>query len=193
MALARDLPRLGIVASDTALEELRAIAVDLDVSAPGAHGGLVPGDTCPSNAVETDEGLVLLDFEGAEYRHIAWEAAYLSVPWPSCWCSWSLPPEVAEQALSVWRQTVAPVFPAVMAPSFDDDLVRATTAWAFISAGWFLGPALDGDPPPADPARRAIVPTRRALLQHRLSGVAEQDTPFCRLCVTLPLRRTGPR
>ena len=35
--------------------------------------------------------LVLLDFEGAEWRHVAWDLAYLRVPWPTCWCSWRLP------------------------------------------------------------------------------------------------------
>jgi len=89
--LARDLPRLGITVPAPAVDELRGVAASLDVSAPGSAGALVPGDTCPSNALETDSGIVLLDFEAAEHRHIAWEAAYLSVPWPSCWCSWRLP------------------------------------------------------------------------------------------------------
>jgi len=72
-ALARDLPRLGVPMTAGALEELRELAVTLDVTAPGAPGALVPGDTCPSNAVDSDSdnGMVLLDFEGAEYRHLA--------------------------------------------------------------------------------------------------------------------------
>ena len=175
-ALARDLPRLGVPVPPAALEELRGLADALDVGTPGSPGGLVPGDTCPSNAVESAEGLVLLDFEGAEYRHLAWEAAYLTVPWPSCWCSWRLPEPLVARALAVWQQAVAPVVPVVTSPAFRDDLVQATLGWVFISTGWMLGAALDGDPPPADPARRQVVPRRRALLQHRLGQVARQDS-----------------
>jgi len=101
--LARDLPRLGITVPVPAVEELRGVAASLDVSAPGSAGALVPGDTCPSNALEADGGIVLLDFEAAEHRHIAWEAAYLLVPWPSCWCSWRLPAEVTARALQAWQ------------------------------------------------------------------------------------------
>jgi len=174
--LARDLPRLGVPVPADALEELRELPGTLDVTAPGAPGALVPGDTCPSNAVECDDGLVLLDFEAAEYRHLAWEAAYLTVPWPTCWCSWRLPDSVAAQALTSWQQAVEPAFPVVTTPASQDDLVRATLGWVFVSVGWSLAAALDGDPPHPDPARRPMMPSRRALLQHRLRLAAEQDT-----------------
>jgi len=175
-ALRRDLPRLGVRATAGALEELLELAVTLDVTAPGTPGALVPGDTCPSNAVDSNNGMVLLDFEGAEYRHLAWEAAYLTVPWPSCWCSWRLPDSLVARALTRWQQAVAPAFPVVATPSFRDDLLRATLGWVFISVGWLLAAALDGDPPPSDPSRRHLIPTRRALLQHRLRLAAQQDT-----------------
>ena len=176
--LARELPRLGVHVSADALVELRGIGDALDVSVLGAAGALAPGDTCPSNAVETAEGIVLLDFEGAEYRHVAWEAAYLTVPWPSCWCSWALPPQVTELALARWRQAVSGALPEVLTPGFADDLVRAATGWAFISTGWFLGSAFAGDPPPSEPARRSLIPRRRALLQHRLGQVAALKSPL---------------
>ena len=134
------------------------------------------GRHLPQHAVDTDDGLVLLDFEGAEYRHLAWEAAYLTVPWPSCWCSWRLPDAVVARALTVWQQAVAPACPAATAAPFQDDLVRATLGWVFISTGWFLAAALEGDPPPSDPGRRHLIPTRCALLQHRLRLAAQQET-----------------
>lgn len=71
---------------------------------------------------------------------------------------------------------MVPTFPVVATPSFQDDLVRATLGWVFISTGWFLSAALDGDPPPPDPGRRHLMPTRRALLQHRLRLAAQQET-----------------
>lgn len=176
VSLGRDLPRLGVPLTAGVLQELRDLPEALDVTAPGSPGALVPGDTCPSNAIDGDDGLVLLDFEGAEYRHLAWEASYLTVPWPSCWCSWLLPDAVAGQALAAWTRSVASTHPAVTASSFQDDLIKATIGWVFISVGWFLAPALDGDPPPPDPTRRHMIPTRRALLQHRLRLAAEQRT-----------------
>ena len=77
------------------------------------HGVLVPGDTCPDNALYVGGRLTLIDFEAAAYRDPAWEAAYLVVPWPTCWCSWALPAEVSARALSTWRATVAPAVPEV--------------------------------------------------------------------------------
>lgn len=154
-ALARHLPRLGVTPPAAALDELRALR-------PGGPAALSPGDTCPDNNVRTADGYVLIDFEAAEFRPLAWEAAYLRVPWPTCWCSWTLPAEVAERALGRWREAVGPL-PA----DFDGEVDRATVAWTFISTGWFLARILAGDDPPED----IPTPTRRALLQHRLGRV----------------------
>ena len=45
-----------------------------------------PGDTCPGNALVTDGGIRLLDFEGASFRPVFLDAAYFRVPFPTCWC-----------------------------------------------------------------------------------------------------------
>jgi hypothetical protein len=152
-ALARQLPRLGLHPDPAALAELR----DLRLTGPGV---LTPGDTCPDNNVAGVNGCTLFDFEAAEFRHPAWEAAYLRVPWPTCWCSWALPEPVAEQALARWRDAFGPV-----PDGFDADLDRATLAWALISAGLFLPRILAGTDDPDDSRR----PLRRAMLQHRLT------------------------
>jgi hypothetical protein len=172
-ALRRLLPRLGVAPPEAALEELRGVAGSFATAA----GGLVPGDTCPDNAVDTEGGVVLLDFEAAAHRHVAWEAAYLVVPWPTCWCSWRLPADVAARAVEAWRDAVATALPVVRAPDFDADLARATIAWVFLSAGWLLEAALGDDPPPRAPERAGLMPTRRAMIQHRLSLAAGLDTP----------------
>jgi hypothetical protein len=175
-SLDRVLPALGVVPSARALAELREIADALDVALPGSPGGLVPGDTCPDNAVETDDGLVLLDLEAATYRHVAWEAAYLTVPWPSCWCSWRMPEEVVGAALDTWRSAVAPAVRVVGTPAFDDDLARATFGWVFVSAWWLLDDALRDDPPPRDHALAGLMPRRRQMLAHRFRLAAGLDT-----------------
>lgn len=123
------LPGLGISSSASALAELRAVNRHL-----GSEHALSPADTCPDNNTRTPDGMKLLDFEGTTFRHIAWDAAYLTVPWPSCWCSWALPAAVSESAVSTWRAAVSATFPSAATPDFDAKLEITRTAWAFVSA-----------------------------------------------------------
>jgi hypothetical protein len=169
-ALARNLPRLDVTPPAAALDELRSVCDDLVT----ATSGLAPGDTCPDNAIDAPDGVVLLDFEAASHRHAAWEGAYLTVPWPSCWCSWRLPAEVAARALARWGEALGPV---AAEPDFAGDLARTTVAWAVLSTAWLLPAALDGDPPPRNPAALGRTPPRRAMIQHRLGVAAALPTP----------------
>jgi hypothetical protein len=169
-ALVRDLPRLGVLPSAAALDELRNLCDELVTPA----SGLVPGDTCPDNAVDAPGGVVFLDFEAACHRHVAWEGAYLTVPWPTCWCSWRLPEAVVGRALARWRAALGP---AAAGPDFAGDLERTTIGWALLSTAWLLPAALDGDPPPRDPAVLGRTPTRRATIEHRLEVAGALATP----------------
>jgi hypothetical protein len=175
--LERQLSGLGVTGPrvTAALAELREIAAALWIDAQNAHRGVLgPGDTCPDNNVETPDGLMLLDFEAAAITHPAWEAAYLTVPWPTCWCAWRLPDDVAAAALGRWRNRVSAVLPWVAGAGFADDLRLATTAWAWISTSYFLPAALEGDPPTTDPTRPR--PDRVTTIQHRLRAQVE-ETP----------------
>jgi hypothetical protein len=111
--------------------------------------GLVAGDTCPDNALYADGQLTLIDFEAAAHRHVAWQAAYLLVPLPTCWCSWALPDQVAQRALAQWRQSGARAISAVAAAFLADDLARAVIAWTFVSLTVLLPRAI------AEPAARS--------------------------------------
>jgi hypothetical protein len=163
-ALAPLLPQLGVRPSAAALDELRGLRV-------GGPAALTPGDACPDNNVLTQDGYVLIDFEWAEFRPVAWDAAYLRVPWPTCWCSWALPGEVVERALDRWRAAIGP-----LPPDFDVELDRATLAWTFISTGFFLPRILDG----TDHVQNRAGPVRRAFLHHRLR-TAPGDGPLADL------------
>ena len=169
--LATNLPRLGVTPGSGALAAIRALASGL---AP-AGTALDPGDACPDNNLETPDGLILLDFEWAEFRHVGWVAAYLRVPWPTCWCSWRMPDEVTDAALGRWRRTLAPTLPSVASGEFAGTLGRLTAAWAFLSMEFFLARAIEGDPPSPDPDRQR--PGLRALLQHRLAAIEEAPVP----------------
>jgi len=178
-ALAADLPLLGFHPSEQALAELRGL--DGLLGGPPQAWALTPSDACPDNNRLTADGLVLLDLEGAQLRHVAWDAAYLLVPWPSCWCSWRLPADVAHAALESWRAAVA--LPYAHDPAFEDDLRTVSLGWAMTSAGWFLRRAAQDDQPqpatptpqghgaaPAGGSRRSAAPAAAALaaLAHEL-------------------------
>ena len=160
--LDRECGSLGVRLPSGALDELRALAKRL-----GGDGlaALTPADACPDNNVVTDNGLVLVDYEGAQWRHIAWDVAYLQVPWPSCWCCWRLPDDVAARAVAAYRAAAAPAFPEVDQPGFGHDVEAAVVGWALVSTTWFIDNALGSDPP-LNPDRPT--PTRRAMILHRL-------------------------
>jgi aminoglycoside phosphotransferase (APT) family kinase protein len=158
---------LGVpVPSAAAWEHLRQLGDRLE-SGPAV---LSPGDTCPDNNVDTPGGLMLLDFEAAQWRHPAWDVAYLVVPWPTCWCSWRLPAEVAEQAIGRYQQ--ASERPWARSAGFRADVEAAVTVWAFTTTALFLAKALGDDPPPADPAK--LMPPRRAVILDRLARVSSE-------------------
>jgi hypothetical protein len=156
-----------------AREELRGLATRLDC--PSA---LTPADACPDNNLSTPDGLVLIDFEGAQWRPVAWDAAYLVVPWPTCWCSWRIPDEVAEQAIDTYRAASGLSVTAA-------DIELAVVGWVFISVALFLPRALLEDVPPGNPAKPG--PNRRALILHRLAHASRspQTPALARLAADL--------
>jgi Ser/Thr protein kinase RdoA (MazF antagonist) len=166
--LVERLPALGITPGARALADLRATPGWFTTRADA----LTPADACPDNNVQTPQGLVLLDFEQACVRHVAWDAAYLLVPWPSCWCSWGLPARVADAALARWRAAVARAVPAVGDAAFDRDLDVAVVAWSMMSSAWFLAGAADEEHEPSGAG--PVGPTRRAVIRHRMRLVTER-------------------
>jgi hypothetical protein len=127
---------------------------------------LSPADTCPDNNVATGDGLALIDFESAEWRHVAWDVAYLRVPWPTCWCAWRLPDDLSSQAIARYRARVAPHLPYVTTTEFDDDLAIASAIWSVAYSAFFLTYALGDNAAPRRSER--IAPKRQAFLLHRL-------------------------
>ena len=73
-------PEVGVDVSDAVAARLSRVCEGFAVSADV----LSPGDTCPDNNLIRDGHVTFLDFEFAEVRHLAWDVAYLSVPWPTC-------------------------------------------------------------------------------------------------------------
>lgn len=160
---------LGVSIATGALDELLSLATRLG---RGPASTLSPVDTCPDNNVLVGDRYVLIDFEGAQWRHAAWDLAYLFVPWPSCWCSWRMPDSVAAEAAEAYRTVAAEAFPEVADDRFARDVQAAAVGWAMTSTTWFLDTALGSDRT-TNPDKPT--PTRRAMILHRL-GVAARST-----------------
>lgn len=151
---------LGVAVSPSAIGELEGIGVTLD--SPSNLSALTPGDTCPDNNVVVDGVVTLLDFEAAQWRHVAWDLAYLVVPWPTCWCAWRIPQALEARAFDTWTQSFD--LRAADRPALQRDVADAVVAWTFMSAAWLLPRALADDAP----LRHPLAPRRRAMVLSRL-------------------------
>jgi hypothetical protein len=158
---------LGVRVPSGAFEELRGLAKRLGATGPAA---LTPADACPDNNVRTATGLGLVDFEAAQWRHVAWDVAYLRVPWPTCWCSWRLPDQVADRAVAAYRRLAGATVAAIADDAFERDVDAAAVGWALLSTTWFIGNAFTERRTGTDPDKPT--PTRRAMILHRLDGAA---------------------
>jgi hypothetical protein len=137
-ALQRRLGPLGskdLLAADgpSALEELPALlenrfgvgasaaAQACVVRAKGLLGveryrAFSPSDSCPDNNLITSRGVRFLDFEGGCVRNVLFDAAYLRVPFPVCWCAFDLPTGMTDAMLAGWRAEVRGVWPDLSGP-----------------------------------------------------------------------------
>ena len=80
-----------------------------------------------------------LDFEGGCVRNAIFDAAYLRVPFPSCWCPFGLPAGMTDAMLAGWRAEVRVVW-----PDLDDDavllprLLDAQLFWVWLTTWQFF-------------------------------------------------------
>jgi len=163
--LDRHCAALGVATPPGTADQLRELAERV-TSGPTA---LSPHDTCPDNCVAVGDELALVDFEGAQWRNVAWDLAYLVVPWPTCWCCWRLAEPAADAAVAAYRESAAQAFPEVATAEFDRDLEAAVLGWALESAALLIEPTLAGeDRHSGDPDRDRPAPPRRSVLLHRL-------------------------
>jgi len=175
-ALDRFCGQFGVTVPPGSLAELEDLPARLAGSGPSA---LTLADACPDNNVRTPGGYLLIDFEEAEWRPVAWDVAYLTVPWPSCWCCFTLPAVVTRQALDRYRSVAAGRLRYLGTPAFDHDVALATAGWAMVSSSWFLGRA-SGEDPRFDSGDDEIdetgeLPTRRAVIAHRLAAAQRTE------------------
>lgn len=181
--LSGQLGSLALTPPTGSLDLLRGLGHELGID--DGHAALSPADACPDNNIRRRTGLALIDFEAAEYRHIAWDVAYLLVPWPSCWTSWRLPDRVTTMAFERYRRHVATVLPYAGTEQFLHDVRLAVVGWTLATTPWFLPRALAGG------THMSVRPTpsRRAMILHRLALAASLGGPGPLIKLTQQLRQ----
>lgn len=136
-----DLPalldtELGVVTSAAVLECAERSRELLET---GHHRAFSPSDSCPDNNLITNRGVRFLDLEGGCVRNAIFDAAYLRVPFPSCWCPFALPNGMTDAMLAGWRAEVKAVW-----PDLDDDgvllpaLLDAQLFWVWLTTWQFF-------------------------------------------------------
>ena len=125
-----------------------------------------PGDICPDNNLVTAAGVRFIDFESAEFHSVFLDAAYLRMPFSSCWCVFRLPAALAARSEAVYRELVTGVYPSLAdEESWLHGMRLAMTAWTLHGTTHLLGPSLAADGSMNQAERRA--PTARQLLRYR--------------------------
>ena len=138
---ATELPELldQILGVQTPPEVVERLTSAAELLGQSRYRSFSPSDICPDNSLVTGTGVRFLDFEWGCVRDVALDAAYLQYPFPSSWCSYALPDNLAESMLSTWRSEIVEVW-----PELDDDeillprLFDAQLLWVWVSTWWFL-------------------------------------------------------
>jgi len=132
-----------------------------------------PGDICPDNNLLTQGGTRFIDFEESGYHPAFLDAAYLRMPFSTCWCAFRLPAGLRDAAEDRYRAQVARIWPLLADDSTWQRGVRhAVAAWSLSSMWWLLRRALAGDASLEPDAVAA--PCARQLMRHRWQVLAAE-------------------
>lgn len=116
------LPDARVARGDLALVRLR-------LDAPGPYAALVHDDLNPTNALVTEHGVRLVDFEGSRFGHIGVDVSFLHYPFPHHSPNWSvLPDDVVTATGDAHRGVLAGSLPADALPAYDEMLAVGAAA-----------------------------------------------------------------
>jgi hypothetical protein len=122
-------------------DEIDELGALLNATGPLA---LVHGDACPDNVRIVDGSCRIFDFEISGWGPVAFDAAHLLAPFPTCWCFARLPAEVAGPAVEAYRARVAAAG-IDTGPGWDAAMAAAVIGWIVIR-GDIVTRLLDKDP-----------------------------------------------
>jgi aminoglycoside phosphotransferase (APT) family kinase protein len=106
----RACAELGFPDARSARGDIAYVHAQLDD--PGEYAALVHDDLNPTNALVTDQGIRLVDFEGSGFGHIGFDASFLHHPFPHHSANWSVLPEPITHADRAYYDTRATALPA---------------------------------------------------------------------------------
>jgi hypothetical protein len=140
---------------------------------PGEFEVFSPGDICPDNNLLTAAGVRFIDFESAGFHSVFLDAAYLRMPFSTCWCVFTLPDDLAAEAEGAYRELVS----TAIAPLANDEVwsrgVRlASAAWTLHAMTYLLDRSVVADASTNQDASHA--PTKRQLLRYRWRTLTEE-------------------
>jgi hypothetical protein len=159
---------LGVTAPAGLAGELAIVAAAVSAQ---QYPVFSPGDICPDNNLVTADGIRFVDFESAGFHSVFLDAAYLRMPFSTCWCVFRLPAEVAASTEAAYRQEVTAQWPELADDTiWQGGVRRAVAAWTMSSMWWLLGRALKGDES-LNP-EVAVAPHARQLMRHRWQVLA---------------------
>lgn len=118
---------LGFPDARSARADIASVREQLDN--PGQYAALVHNDLNPTNALATDRGIRLVDFEGSGFGHIGFDASFLHYPFPHHSANWSvLPSSITEAADIAYRDALATAVPAAAMDGYDKMLAAGAVA-----------------------------------------------------------------
>ncbi len=157
--------------------ELASVASVAGVAGP--YPVFSPGDLCPDNNMFTGDGVRFFDFESAGLHSVFEDAAYIRMPFSTCWCVFRLPPALADSMETAYRHEVCAVWPELADDAvWQPRLRRAVASWTLDSMWWLLRRSLEGDAPlnpeaVASPRSRQLMRYRWQVLAAELESAAE--------------------
>ena len=169
LAAPEQAAKVGVAVPAGLDAELALIAASI---ADGRHAVFSPGDVCPDNNLMTSDGIRFVDFEEAGFQSAFLDAAYIRMPFSTCWCVFRLPADLSAAAESAYRSQVCLAW-----PDLADDAVWAAgmrvavAAWTLSSTSWLLRRSLAADVPMNSEAES---PTTRQLMRYRWHALAAE-------------------
>ena len=159
---------VGVTTPGDLAAELAEVAAEIATPACPVFS---PGDICPDNNLLTPGGVQFIDFEASGYHAVFLDAAYLRMPFSTCWCVFRLPPGLRAAAEARYRAQVTRIWPWLADDgTWERGVRRAVAAWSLGSMWWLLGRALTADASLEPDAVAA--PRTRQLMRHRWQVLA---------------------
>lgn len=140
---------------------------------PGRYPVFSPGDICPDNNLVAEREVMFVDYENAEFHSAFLDAAYLRMPFSTCWCVFRLPDILQRSAEAAYRDLVSHIHPELESDEvWQAGMRRALAAWTLHAMTYLLDRALLADRSMIDDGRAA--PTKRQLLRYRWRRLIEE-------------------